>query len=69
MSTVYVMKCMKTGHAIRISIPRDVQRHLSIRVGDILGMALTQNGEVRLWKISTEELLRARARDHPAGPD
>lgn len=68
-SLVYVCKLMKSGHAMRVSLPRDVQRHLGVRLGDILALELDQNGCVRAYRLDVEKVRRARGTDDPARSD
>lgn len=65
-STVYVVRAMRSGAAVRISIPRDVQRHLGLRVGENLVIDLEDGGAVRVWKLQTE-LLREGRGGRPGG--
>jgi antitoxin component of MazEF toxin-antitoxin module len=68
-STVYVIKVMKSGHVLRVSIPRLVQRHLGLRAGDLLALELSENGELRGYKLDQAKVRGARATLNPAGPD
>lgn len=52
---------MKSGHALRVSVPRDVQRHLGLRVADFLAVELRENGSFIAYKLDPEKLRDARA--------
>jgi bifunctional DNA-binding transcriptional regulator/antitoxin component of YhaV-PrlF toxin-antitoxin module len=49
---------MKSGHNVRVSIPRDVQRHLGIRVGDHLVIGLQEGGLAIVHRLDPEQLRR-----------
>jgi bifunctional DNA-binding transcriptional regulator/antitoxin component of YhaV-PrlF toxin-antitoxin module len=67
--TMYVVRVMKSGHTIRISIPRDVQRHLEIGVGDNLVIELEVNGTVVVSRLDAALFKRGHVADHPSRTD
>jgi antitoxin component of MazEF toxin-antitoxin module len=64
---VYVVKVMKSGHSLRISVPRLVQRHLGLAMGDLLAIELGEGGSFVAYKLDPEKVRRARASGNPAG--
>jgi bifunctional DNA-binding transcriptional regulator/antitoxin component of YhaV-PrlF toxin-antitoxin module len=60
---------MQNGHSLRMSIPRDVQRHLGIRRGDILAMELRGGGRVEFYKVDPDKIRSARVDDDSTGSD
>lgn len=60
-SPVYVLKVMKSGHSLRISVPRLVQRHLKLGVGDLVAVELRDGGSFVAYKLDMEQVRRARA--------
>jgi hypothetical protein len=63
---MYIVKCMKTGHSLRVSIPRNVQRHLRVRVGDYIRIDTLDGGGARMRKLDYEEIRRAAIPRDPA---
>lgn len=66
---MYPLRVMHNGHSVRISIPRDVQRHMHVRRGDIVVMELREGGKVELYKMDVTSVRRARVHDDPSGSD
>ncbi len=62
---VYVLRAMKNGHSLRLSVPRDVQRHLGLRRGDIVVMELREGGRVEFYKVDPQKVRAARVFDDP----
>jgi bifunctional DNA-binding transcriptional regulator/antitoxin component of YhaV-PrlF toxin-antitoxin module len=53
---VYVVKVMRSGVVLRISIPRELQRHATIRAGDMLCLEAQSDGSIKMWKLDPEAL-------------
>jgi bifunctional DNA-binding transcriptional regulator/antitoxin component of YhaV-PrlF toxin-antitoxin module len=66
---MYIVKAMKTGCAIRISIPRLVQRHMGLRVGDFLSIRTIEGGQIQVRKLALAEVERGRVSSNPFGTD
>lgn len=66
---VYPLRVMHNGHSVRISIPRDAQRHLGVRRGDIVMMELREAGQVVIYKLDPGKLRSARVHDDPSRSD
>lgn len=57
---MFVVKLMRSGYSLRVSIPREVQKHLAVRRGDLLAIELRGEGTVVAWKLNEETVSRAR---------
>jgi hypothetical protein len=53
---MYIVRVMKSGHSVRVSLPRDVQRHLGLRVGDHLALELRQGPVCVVGKLDPARL-------------
>lgn len=53
---MYVVKIMKSGYALRISLPRLLQRHLGVRAGDVLILRPIDGGGFRAEKFTLTEV-------------
>ena len=69
LSTVYIHKVMKSGHTLRVSLPRAVQRHLGLRAGDFIAMDLVEGGQMLVRKLDLTELRRGRIQARESGTD
>jgi hypothetical protein len=65
---VYVVKTMRTGYSLRISLPRDVQRHLGVRKGDVVALELRAGGEVVMARLPLEEMRSGSLSNTTLGP-
>lgn len=52
------MKIMRSGLALRVSLPRHIQRHLGVRAGDFLRLDPIEGGAVRVKKLHMREVGR-----------
>jgi bifunctional DNA-binding transcriptional regulator/antitoxin component of YhaV-PrlF toxin-antitoxin module len=50
---------MKSGYSVRISLPRDVQRHLGIRAGEFIRFDVVEGGRVMIRKLNLQEVQHA----------